>query len=67
MMLIASELDPEERVEMVDVLGDELVKAGRTPVRVIVPGHSHISEVLSFDTPDTTVSEPVLSFIGRIK
>lgn len=65
-MLIASELDPEDRVEFVQVLGDELRKAGRTPTTTIVPGHSHISQILSFGTPDETMSRPVLQFIRGV-
>jgi hypothetical protein len=66
-MLIASELDPEERVEMVQVLSGEMRKAGRDPVTVVVPGHSHMSEVLSFNTADESASGPVLRFIRGVR
>lgn len=66
-LLIASELDPEERVEMVQVLGGEMRKAGKTPATVIVPGHSHISEVLAYGTADDTPSAPVLQFIRGVR
>jgi triacylglycerol lipase len=66
-MMIASELDPPERVEMVQVMTRELTAAGHAPTTVIVPGHSHISEVTSFDTPDRSVSDPVLKFIKAAK
>lgn len=65
-MVIAAELDPEERVEMVEVLGRELRAAGRSPITVVVPGHSHISEILSFGTADDTMSAPVLKFIRGV-
>ncbi|MEO6339387.1 MAG: carboxylesterase family protein, partial [Caulobacteraceae bacterium] len=65
-MVIAAELDPEERVEMVEVLGRELRAAGRSPTTTIVPGHSHISEILSFGTADDTMSAPVLKFIRGV-
>ena len=65
-MVIAAELDPEERVEMVEVLGRELRAAGRSPTTAIVPGHSHISEILSFGTADDTMSAPVLKFIRGV-
>ncbi len=66
MMVIAAELDPEERVEMVEVLGKELRAAGRTPATAVIPGHSHISEILSFGSPDETMSAPVLKFIQGV-
>jgi acetyl esterase/lipase len=66
-MLIASELDPEERTEMVQVLTGELTKAGHAPVNTVIPGHSHISEVTVFGTPDRTVSDPVLNFVRSVK
>ena len=66
LMVIAAELDPEERVEMVDVMGRELRSAGRSPTTMIVPGHSHISEIFSFGTADETMSAPVLKFIRSV-
>ncbi len=66
LMVIAAELDPEERVEMVDVMGRELRAAGRAPTTMVVPGHSHISEIFSFGTADDTMSAPVLTFIRRV-
>ena len=66
-LLIASELDPEERVEMVQVLSGEMRKAGKSPTTVIVPGHSHISEVLAYGTADDTPSAPVLQFIRGVR
>ena len=65
-MLVASELDPEERVEMVQVLTGELTKAGRAPVSMVIPGHSHISEVNVIGTADRTVSDPVLKFVRSV-
>ncbi len=62
-LLIAAELDPEERTEMVEVLGAELRKAGKAPETVIIPGHSHMSEILSFGSADDTASAPVLRFL----
>jgi triacylglycerol lipase len=62
-MLAAAELDPEERVEMVQVLSGELKKAGRSPTVVMIPAHSHISEMDSWGTADQTASAPILQFI----
>lgn len=63
LLLIAAELDPPERVEIINVLGPELRKAGRNPTVTLIPGHSHISEVTSWGTADKTASDPVLHFI----
>lgn len=66
-LLIAAELDPEERTEMVEVLGAELRKAGKTPTTYLIPGHSHMSEILSFGSADTTASAPVLQFLRGVR
>jgi triacylglycerol lipase len=51
------------------VLSDELCKAGadRCPTLLIAKGHSHMSIVFSIDTPDTTVSGPILAWIRATK
>ena len=66
-LLLASELDPEERVETVEIMTDEMTRAGHPPVHEIIPGHSHISEVNSFDTADHSASHPVLEFVKSVK
>jgi len=33
----------------------------------MLKGESHMSEVFSVDTPDKTVSDPVLKFVKRTK
>ena len=37
------------------------------PVWLIAKGESHMSQVFSIDTPDTTVSAPVLAFIRNTR
>ncbi|HTK35857.1 MAG TPA: carboxylesterase family protein [Caulobacteraceae bacterium] len=66
-LLAAGDLDPEERVEMIQVLDGELTKAGHAPVTAVIPGHTHISEVASVGTTDHTVSDPVLKFVRGVK
>jgi hypothetical protein len=34
---------------------------------LVAKGHSHMSLVFSIDTPDTTVSAPVLAFIRGLR
>jgi triacylglycerol lipase len=50
-------------------LHDELCKDGpeHCPTLLVAKGHSHMSIVFSFDTPDTTVSDPVLAWIKSVK
>jgi hypothetical protein len=51
------------------VLRDELCKEGtdHCPTLLIAKGHSHMSIVFSIDTPDTTVSSPILAWIRATK
>ncbi|MGP0072404.1 MAG: alpha/beta hydrolase [Bryobacteraceae bacterium] len=51
------------------VLHDELCKEGpaHCPTLLYFKGHSHMSEVFSIDTPDKTVSGPILAWIKKIK
>ena len=48
---------------------DELCKEGpdHCPVMLFEKGESHMSEVFSIDTPDKTVSGPILAWIKKIK
>jgi hypothetical protein len=39
---------------------------GHCPVLVYNKRHSHVSEVFSIDSPDTTVSDPILAFAKRV-
>ena len=39
--------------------------AGRTPVVLPLPGHSHISEVAAIGTADTALTDPLAAFIRR--
>jgi len=39
---------------------------GHCPLLVYNRRHSHVSEVFSFDSPDTSVSDPVLQFARRV-
>jgi len=36
---------------------------GRCPVLLYAKRNSHMSEVFSFDSPDKTVSDPILQFV----
>jgi triacylglycerol lipase len=71
-MLATAELDPG--INGADsafnkALHDELCKAGpdHCPTMLFEKGESHMSEVFSIDTPDKTVSGPILKWIKSIK
>ncbi len=51
------------------MLHDELCKEGpeHCPTLLLAKGESHVSIVFSIDTPDTTVSGPILAWIKGIK
>jgi hypothetical protein len=51
------------------MLYDELCKEGtdHCPTLLLAKGESHMSIVFSIDTPDTTVSGPILAWIKGIK
>jgi hypothetical protein len=51
------------------ILHDELCKEGREhcPTLLYLKGESHMSEVFSIDTPDQTVSGPILAWIKKIE
>ena len=78
-LLARAELDPGVTGKMADsdiALHEELCKLdgpkakdgqGHCPVMLYMKGESHMSAVFSIDTPDKTVSGPVLDFIKKVK
>ncbi len=75
-MLANAELDPGADsavnggiMPFNQILHDELCKEGpaHCPTLLYAKGESHMSEVFSIDTPDKTVSGPILAWIKRIK
>ncbi len=70
-VLARAELDPGVMGAMTasDIaLHDELCKLGEAhcPTMLYLKGESHMSEVFSIDTPDKTVSGPILAWIDEI-
>jgi triacylglycerol lipase len=70
--LASAELDPGVDGAMSafnQTLHDELCKEGPThcPMTLFEKGESHMSEVFSIDTPDTTVSGPILKWMKKVK
>ena len=78
-MLVRAELDPGVTGDMTasdKALHQELCSldgakpidgVGRCPAMLFARGHSHMSEVFAFDTPDATVSSPILAWMKSIK
>jgi hypothetical protein len=72
-ILANAELDPGVGANGImpfnQILHDELCKEGpaHCPTLLYFKGESHMSEVFSPDTPDKTVSGPILAWIKKIK
>jgi len=62
-----AELDPPSIITFAELLKDELCKAGRCPTYVTFKDHSHISEVMSPDTADNSVTGPILEWMTSVK
>ena len=62
-----AELDPPSIIAFAQTLKDELCKAGRCPTYVTFKDHSHISEVMSPDTADDSVTGPILKWMTSVK
>jgi hypothetical protein len=75
-LLANAELDPGVdpavnggMMPFIQMLHDELCKEGpdHCPTLLYAKGESHMSEVFSIDTPDKTVSAPILAWMKKIK
>jgi hypothetical protein len=66
-LVSVAELDPPSIIAFANTLKDELCKANRCPTFVEFKDHSHISEVMSPDTADTSVTGPILKWMKSVK
>jgi hypothetical protein len=66
-MVVAAELDPPAIIAFSETLRDELCKANHCPAYAVFKDHSHISEVMSPDTADTSVTGPILKWMESVK
>jgi hypothetical protein len=66
-MLVTAELDPPNIIGFAETLKAELCKANRCPTYTTFKDHSHISEVMSPNTADTSVTGPILKWIKSVK
>jgi triacylglycerol lipase len=66
-LISVAELDPPNIITFAQTLRDELTKAGAKPTFMEFKDHSHISEVMSPDTADTSVTGPILKWMKSVK
>jgi hypothetical protein len=67
LLVSAAELDPPSIVAFGETLRDQLCKVGHCPTYVVFKDHSHISEVMSPNTADDSVTGPILSWMKSVK
>jgi acetyl esterase/lipase len=63
----AAELDPPGVISFAETLRDQLCAAKHCPQYAVIKDHSHISEVMSPNTADTSVTGPILKWIKSVK
>ena len=66
-LLSSAELDPPALVAFAETFRDQLCKAGRCPTYQVLKDHGHISEVMSANTADDSVTGPILKWMQNIK
>ncbi len=67
LMISVAELDPPNIIGFAETLRDELKRANRNVTYVEYKDHSHISEVMSPDTADTSVTGTILKWMKSVK
>jgi triacylglycerol lipase len=63
----AGEIDIAGAAEFHDILKDQLCMVKHCPTVMIFKDHSHMSEVFSPNTPDDTVTAPILKWMKSVK
>jgi triacylglycerol lipase len=58
-----SELDPLAIELQADILNQALCTVGRCPTFVRFVGHSHMSEIYSINSDDSTIGNAMLAFV----
>ena len=66
-MLSVAELDPPNIIGFAETLRDELCKAGHCATYAVYKDHSHISEVMSPNTADDSVTGSILKWMKSVK
>jgi len=64
LMIAAAELDPPRFIQQFELLKEAACKAGQgCPRAIVLPQHSHMSEVYAINTPDTRLTDAILEFV----
>ena len=64
LMMVATELDPPRFVQQFELLKEAVCKGARGCAHAIMlPQHSHVSEVYSINTADTRLTDEILDFV----
>ena len=66
-MVTAAELDPPSVIAFAETLKEQLCKANRCPNYIVFKDHSHISQVMSPDTADSSVTSPIMKWMKSVK
>jgi triacylglycerol lipase len=66
-LVSVAELDPPAIIAFAETLKEQLCKADRCPMYLEFKDHSHISEVMSPDTADDSVTGPILKWMKSVK
>lgn len=66
-LVSVAELDPQNVINFATAFRDALSMASRAPTFVTFKDHSHISEVMSVDTADDSVTGPILKWIKGVR
>lgn len=63
LMVVNAELDPQPFLIQGNLLNDALCARGKCPRRVLLKGHSHMSQVYAINTSDRSLSGPSFEFV----
>jgi triacylglycerol lipase len=66
-LISTAELDPPNIITFAETFKEQLCMAGHCPTYIQFKDHSHISEVMSPDTADTSVTAPILKWMKSVK
>jgi triacylglycerol lipase len=67
LMIVSAELDPPGFVTQFDLLKEAVCDGSGCPRAVMLPQHSHMSEVYSINTADTRLTDQILDFVKKGK
>jgi triacylglycerol lipase len=62
-MFAAAELDPPQFIKQLDAVREALGKREHGTRTLLLPQHSHMSEIYAINTADTRLTDQILDFI----